>query len=145
MYNYSEYVANKFPRANVPIYTNPTWGVNKGQRFIPGPGHNPDNPQPVPNRTAPEISFLSILSGGNDKFPPKRGFFYTFNMYLNVIILHATAESNTNNKLGSQFSSRVKNPVILLLLSMPLIAKPEANIEPTPKLNAMSIKADLDF
>ncbi len=50
-----------------------------------------------------------------------------------------TAENKTNNSEGSQSLLSVKNPIILLLLSIPEKTKPVENILPTKKLKKRSV------
>lgn len=82
---------------------------------------------------APTINLASTgaVGGGIYNLSPNIGFFLILIIKWKVIILNTTAVINKINNYGSQLEFIVKNPKILLLLSIPPYPKPKLNIPPT--------------
>jgi hypothetical protein len=98
-----------------------------------GAGQKPTTPQPIPNKDAPAIKDKSIsvrLGISKSKFNNVLLFCL---MKLKVKELINTADAITNNKDGSQFSPKVKKPIIFDGLVISAMIKPTPKMMPTNK------------
>ncbi len=100
---------------------------------IAGAGHKPTIPHPMPNNADPTIKDKSIsVRLGISKSKLSNVLFF-FLARLNAKKLINTADAITNNNDGSQFSPKVKKPIIFDGLVIWAMIKPNPKMIPTNK------------
>ena len=113
-----------------------TWGVANCILSIIGPGHNPEIPQPIPNKMDPNINktVIFLLFVGKWNVLSFKGCFSLFLINWKAIKLKHTQPTNTINREGSHCESNVRNPLIFCLETMPDTMSPKPKVIPT-KMN----------
>lgn len=110
--------------------------MNSGKSAIAGPGHRPPIPHPTPNNEEPRTNLRSMtLVLGISKESLRRGL--STNLKVMRLILTATNITNASEArykfkyLRSQCEFNVRNPIILVLRTIPETTNPDPNINPT--------------
>ncbi|MEY4453885.1 MAG: hypothetical protein RI951_479 [Pseudomonadota bacterium] len=113
---------------NIVTINNSVCKLPNAKDTIAGAGQKPTMPQPIPNKADPTIKNESIsVRLGISKSKLSNVLFF-FLARLNAKKLMNTADAITNNNDGSQFSPKVKKPIIFEGLVI------WARINPTPKI-----------
>ena len=126
---------------NIVTINNSVCKLPNAKDTIAGAGQKPTMPQPIPNKADPTIKNESIsVRLGISKSKLSNVLFF-FLARLNAKKLINTADVITNNNDGSQFSPKVKKPIIFEGLVIWAMIKPTPKMMPTNKAMMALISA----
>ncbi len=124
---------NRYIPDNIDTMNNNICELPNAKDTIAGAGHKPTIPHPAPNKAAPANKDKSIsVRLGISKSKLSNVLVFCL-VKLKAKKLIKTADAITNNKDGSQFSPKVRKPIIFDGLVIWAIIKPIPNIMPTNK------------